>query len=512
MIDKLASHHNPFRWHITIAVMLVAVIEVLDMTIVNVALPHMMGTLGANSEQITWVLTSYIVSSAICMPLTGFLVKRLGQRRLLLINIIGFLAASMLCGTAVNLPEIVFFRTLQGIFGASLVPMSQYVLTGVFPPEERGKGMAIWGVGIMAAPVLGPTLGGYITESMNWRWIFYLNIPVCIIALYMTLKYIPESKRDNTEKIDWLGLILMAVGIGAIQVVLDRGNEKNWFSNNGIIALSLVGMLATAFFITRGLKIKHSIVNLRIFHDRNFTACTLMMAMFGITAFGIIAIQPIMLENFMNYPTETTGMVMAPRGIASAIAMLIIGGGGLLNRFDPRRILVLGLIVSATGTFLMSRFNLQMGMWPILSSGFLQGLGMGMFFVPLSTILNATLNESETAEATGLYNFGRGLGSSIGISILSTVLTRETQINWNRLGGHMNQFSSNFQHWLQNAHLSLNNPHTLPLLGKTLYTQASMVAFVDCYRLATMTFLLMLPLVFLMQRPPRYEAQPAAGH
>lgn len=502
---------DPFeRWMITISVMLVAVLEVIDMTIVNVALPNMMGALGANADQITWVLTSYIVSSAICMPLTGFLVTRLGRRRLLLINIVGFLISSMLCGMSVTLPQMVFFRTLQGIFGATLVPMSQYILRDSFPPNEQGKAMAIWGIGIMAGPVLGPTIGGYITESMNWRWIFYVNVPVCIMAFLMTLKFISETPRSKPF-IDWPGLFLMAVGIGAFQIFLDQGNEYNWFDSNGILILFLISVYTLSYFIARGWYYPRNIINLHLFKDRNFCVATLVLTFYCMIVFGLLTLQPIMMQNFLNYPVLTTGLIMAPRGFASALSMVIVAK--LMGKVDLRVLIIVGLILSAVGTYVMTETSLYMSEPYLIWSGVIQGLGMGLIFVPLSALALSTINPQHTAEGSGLFSFGRSMGSSIGISILSTIVTQETQINWNVLGGHIYQGNPNFNQWLTYSNLTLTNPNTPPILGYMLNNQASMIAFVDAYWITFWGFLFMIPLVMLLQ-PPKLKAFDAAalGH
>ncbi|MAZ40292.1 MAG: MFS transporter [Legionellales bacterium] len=489
---------NSMKWLITITVMSVAVIEVLDMTIVNVALPNMMGSLGASSDQITWVLTSYIVSSAICMPLTGFLVNWMGRKRLLLINIIGFLLTSALSGMAVNLSQIVLFRTLQGIFGATLVPMSQYILRDTFPQEEQGTAMAVWGIGIMAGPVLGPTLGGYITETLNWRWVFYINIPVCIMAFFMTLKFIQETPRKKVF-VDWLGLGLLTIGIGAMQIVLDRGNQENWFNSNFIIILTAISAYCLVFFIIRGLRYAKNIIDLKLFKDFNFSSSTIMLTLYCISMFGLLTLLPIMLENLMNYPVGTTGWDMAPRGITCAISMAMMAK--LINKVDTRFLIAIGLLFTAAGSYMMTQFSLNISEYYVLVSGAIQGFGMGFFFVPISTMALATLPAEKTAEGSGLFSFGRSLGSSIGISLFSTILSQESQINWNRLGGYLTPSNPELQQWLFAHHLTLANPTTPQLLGQTLAQQSTMIAFVDCYWLGMVLVLIMLPILFFIKKP-----------
>jgi MFS transporter, DHA2 family, multidrug resistance protein len=486
---------------ITITVMSVAVIEVLDMTIVNVALPHMMGALSANAEQITWVLTSYIVVSGIVMPLNGFLVTRLGQKRLLLIDIIGFLISSILCGFAVNLTQIVIFRTLQGLFGATLVPMSQYILKKTFGDKEQGKAMAIWGIGIMAGPILGPTIGGYITETLSWRWIFFINIPICIMAIFMTMAFIEETPRKLIQ-IDWFGLILLITGIGSLQIILDRGNQDNWFDSRNIIILSAICAYSLIFFIIRGLVCSSgNIINLKLFTNRNFTLATTLLACYAATVFGILTLLPMMLENLMNYPVDTTGWVMAPRGIASILGMLIMAK--FIQKVDSRYLLIFGLLMTILGSWMMTSFNLGMSQEYVIITGAIQGFGMGFFFVPISILALSTLPETESAEGAGLFSFGRSLGSSIGISFFSTILSRQMQTHWNRLGGYLIENSASLQYWLTKQSLDLNNPLSIQLLAKNLNKQAGMLGFVNCYYLGMILMIALIPLIFLIHPPKK---------
>lgn len=486
------------RWLITLTVMLVTVLEVLDMTIVNVSLPHMMGSLGADTDQITWVLTSYIVSSAILMPLTGFLVNRFGRKKLLLINIIGFLISSVLCGASVNLSQIVCFRTLQGVFGASLVPLSQFILRDTFPPAEQGKAMAIWGIGIMTGPILGPTIGGYITEILNWRWIFYINIPVCIIAWIMTQKLIEETPTKK-QYIDWLGMFLMSCGVGCLQLFLDRGNMEDWFESKTIVALAIACVISLSVFIIRGLRKPDNIINLHLFKDRNFSSATLMMTLFCLALFSSIALNPIMLENLMGYPTQTAGWLMAPRGLASAIGMALVAQ--IITRYDARWIILSGVLLSAYGTYLMSKIDLTMSMSSFIISSSIQGFGMGLFFVPLSIIALSTLSKDDTAEGSGLFSFGRSIGSSIGISVMTTILSRKTQLSVNQLGAHINPFNPQLKMWLSTHGLNIHNPLTLSQLKGTIQQQASMLGFLNAYWITALIFVAMIPLIFILDKP-----------
>lgn len=492
-----AAFTSTQRILITVAVMLAAIIEVLDMTIVNVSLPQMMGSLSATSDQISWVLTSYIVSAGIFMPLTGFFVIRLGRKRLLLACIAGFLISSVLCGLAVNLFQMVLFRTLQGIFGAALVPLSQFIMQDTFPPEEQGKAMAIWGMGIMAAPVLGPTLGGYITEFLQWRWVFFINIPVCIIAFLLTSRVIAETPIRN-DRIDWLGMGLLFVSIGCLQLFLDRGNSEDWFESPVITTLVIIFIITFIGLLIRCVKVAYPIVHLRLFRDRNFALATLLSLAFGVSIFSVLSLQSLMLEHIMSYNALTTGVLMAPRGIASFFGMGLVAN--LVNRFDARKIAGAGFSIIALGVYLMTYFSLETSQSLIIWTSAIQGFGMGIFFVALSTIAFNTLQHTDIAEASGLFSFARNLGTSIGISIFSTLLVRETQINWNRLSGHINPYNPNFHHFAATLGKTGYEPATLQLLAYQVEKQASMIAFIDSYWAVTLMMLLSIPLLMLMTK------------
>ncbi|HET7674477.1 MAG TPA: DHA2 family efflux MFS transporter permease subunit [Gammaproteobacteria bacterium] len=489
------------RFLITVAVMSATVMQVLDTTIVNVALPHMQGELGANPDQITWVLTSYLVASGIFMPLTGFFTDRLGQKRYLMISIVGFVIASALCGISTSLFEIVTFRLLQGVFGAGLSPISQSIMVNTFPHEQRGRAMAIWGLGIMVGPILGPTLGGWLTETLNWRWLFYINVPVGIFSMALTWAAVPETAR-RPRTTDWTGLVLIALGIGGLQFVLDRGNQENWFDSNMIKVLSLLAVFGfVGFFWHSFTSKKEKLFDLRIFKDRNFaTACTLMFVL-GLSLYGTLVLQPLMLEGLLGYPVLTTGLVMAPRGVASAISMFMVGR--LITRVEPRNLVFTGIVLSAIGTWFMTHYNLDISVpwvvWPIV----IQGFGIGLIFVPLATVAYATLPNDKSAEAAGMFSLLRTIGSSIGISIVSTVVSRNSQAAWNQLGGHLTASNPALHDFLGRLGLSLHSPEAGAVLGMLLGREGRMIGFVDAFMLIFVSFLVMLPLIFIMKRVNR---------
>ncbi len=489
----------PHRWFIIVAVMLSTIMEILDTTIVNVSLPHMMGSLSADRDEISWVLTSYIVAAGIFMPLTGFLVNRFGSRRLLLINIIGFMLASGLCGISTTLPQIVFFRLLQGVFGASLVPLSQFILRDTFPLKEQPKMMAIWGVGVMAAPIMGPTLGGYITDTLNWRWIFYINVPICIINFFLVLIFIRESPFKK-EKIDWLGMFLVMCSIGSLQIVLDRGQVDDWFNSDKICILSVVFVVSAVVFFIHSFTHKKPIINLRLFKDRNFAIGTMIMAFFAAAILGSLTLFPQMLETLFGYTSNIAGITMAPRGIASAL-MMAISSRLMVRGVQARWLVVIGLVVSSSTTWLLGTISLDADMRFFVWLGAIQGLGIGCFFVPLSTIVYTTLPHQSIAEAAGLFSFGRNIGNAMGISLLTTFLSRNTQFNWNIMGAHIRASSYQLHHWLAMQHLSLNNPLTIARLGDLLNTQANFVAYAHTYKLAAIILIAALILALFLKAP-----------
>jgi DHA2 family multidrug resistance protein len=486
------------RTLIVIAVMAATLMQVLDITIVNVALPHMQGTLSATTDQITWVLTSYLVSSAIFMPLTGYFTDRLGRKKYLLGSILGFVISSALCGAATSITEMVIFRLLQGIFGAALVPLSQAIMADLYPPEERGKAMTIWGIGVMVGPILGPTLGGYLTEIASWRWNFYINIPVGIVSFLIILETMTESSIKE-RRMDWLGLLLISTAIGSLQYFLDRGNRADWFSATDIKVSAFLTVFGLLGFITYSHFEKNkSVFDVAIFKDRNFVICSSLLAIFVLGLFGAMVVLPLMLENLFHYPVLTTGLLMAPRGISGMVGMML--AGRLMKTIDSRKLIITGIIVCMFGTYACTRYNLVLNSWWIVWPLLFQGLGLGLVFVPLSATVFTTLPDRLRTEAAGLFSLLRTLGSSIGISIIITIFSRHTQMAWNQLGGFIQPYNPVLPHYLDKLHMQTNTPVAQALLGNVLSKQAQMVAFVDVYAFIAWSFVCMLPLVFLLKK------------
>lgn len=492
------------RWLLSVTVMLATVMVILDMTIVNVALPHMMGALGATANQITWVLTAYIVMEAVFIPLTGFFAARLGRRRLLLLSVGGFVVSSALCGQANSLSEMVVFRLLQGAFGSSVIPLSQSIMVDSFPGDERGKAMALWGVGIMLGPILGPTLGGYITQHLDWRWVFYINVPVGLINLILIALLIKETSIRVTRA-DWFGALLLAIGIGSLQTMLDRGSQEGWLQSNMIIALIVVSLGGLCAFAIRSWRREDSVLHLHLLKDRHLAGASIMMAVFGMGLFGTIALQPLMLERLLGYPVETTGLVMAPRGLASAISMFAVSR--LITRIGVPRLLIAGLSLAASGTYLMTWYNLNLSPAWVIWPGVLQGLGMGMIFVPLSTIAYQTLAAGDTDQGSAIFNLSRTIGSSTGISVSATILTHMTQVNWNRLGGWINPYNPAVDHWLAGRGMTVSDPAAMSLLAHELGRQANAVGFIDAYWFITLSFVALAPLILILRKRENKQIQ-----
>ena len=488
--------HRPW---IILTVMLVAILEVLDSTIVNVALPNMKASFSVNNDQITWVLTSYIVASAVMIPLTGLLSSRLGKRKFMQITITGFMVSSFLCGITQGIHQMIVLRVLQGLSGASLIPLSQSIMREVFSKQEQPKAMAIWGLGVMTAPVMGPTIGGYIVSWSTWRWIFYINMPICLLSLLLCYFFIPQSKTQK-RPIDMFSLIYMVLGIGCLQLFLDQGQSRSWFDSYLIcflLGLSVIGLLA---FIYRTFQKKLTpLVKLQLLSYRNFSLCSLMLLCFCGCIFATLAIQPIMLSSLFGYPADATGLIMAPRGLASGFAMAL--SPLMLRWISPRAQIALGLILCAIGAFLMSQWSLQANTWSLVTPGLWQGLGMGFFMIPVSTMALNDLPSSETTEGAGLFSYSRMLGTSIGISLLSTYISRQGQKHWHHLSQFITPYSTHLQSFLAPLHLAPHTPQAMNQISQVVMQQSTFQAYINAYQLIAILLMIIIPFSFLIQQP-----------
>ncbi len=498
-MTPLMAAHNVNRTTVTLAIMLSAIMVLLDMTIANVSLPHMMGSLGVTSEQITWVLTAYTMAEAIFIPLASYLTLRFGERNLLLISIAGFVTTSALCGQADSLAEMITFRILQGAFGASVIPLAQSILVQIYPKEERGKAMALFSVGILLGPILGPTVGGIITEHLDWRWIFYVNLPVGILCLGLLWRYVHINNRGAT-RVDWLLVVNMAIGIGLLQMVLSRGNEENWFSSNLILFASIISAITLLLFIIRSVMTRGDIAPIWLLKDRNLAASCLIMSCFALGMFGITQLQPMMLEQLLNYPVETTGFVMAPRGLASAVVLLSIAR--IMDQLDGRMLVVIGLLLNALGTWLMTHYSLNIDLFWIIFPSLIQGAGMGLVFAPLSQMAFMTLNPQQATGGAVVYNLCRTIGSSFGIAIVNTYFSRVQQSEWHSLGGALSPDNITLQQYAAEQNTSLVNPDFMASIAHMLQQQSSLLAFVYTFVFIMVTYLVLIPLVLMFRKTP----------
>jgi len=484
---------------ITLTVMLAAIMTVLDSTIANVALPHMAGSMSASPDQINWVLTSYIIASAIMTPVTGWFAGRLGVKQAFLIAIIGFTAASALCGAAQNLAEIVLFRVLQGVCGAGMMPLSQAVMLDTYPIEERGQAMAIWGMGVTVGPIMGPVIGGWLTDDFSWRWVFYINLPIGALCVAGVLAFMPRDRPAHRRPLDLVGFGLLAVALAAFQLMLDRGQQNDWFASVETILEAATAACALWMFVVHTLMTRPSFLPVALMGDRNFVMATMVNLALGVLVFPVMAILPPMMETLMGYPVLTTGLVTAPRGIGSIVSMFVVGR--IINRVDARVLIITGLGIFAISFESMSHFALNMDWRAFATTGFVQGLGTGLVFTPVTMLAFGTLNPKLRPDATGFFALLRNVGNSAGISIIQATFTRLVQTVHSRLAEGLSpenpiarapELASPFGLATQSGMIALNDEAT---------RQASMVAYVDVYYLLFGTCLVVMPLILFL-RPP----------
>jgi MFS transporter, DHA2 family, multidrug resistance protein len=483
---------------VTLCVILATLMQALDTTIANVALPYMQGSVAASQDQIDWVLTSYIVAAAIMTPPTGFLAGRFGLKRLFLASVTGFTVASMLCGMAQSLTQIVLFRMLQGAFGAALVPLSQSVLFSVYPKERQGFAMALFGLGVMVGPVLGPVIGGWLTENYSWRYVFYINLPIGILGLIGMIMYLPDTPRRQGDKLDWFGFATLSLTIGALQVMLDRGEIKDWFSSGEIIIEAVVAASAFYLFIVHTFTADKPFVRPDLFRDRNFDAGVVFVSVVGLTYYSSLALQPPYLQELMNYPVVTAGLVMGPRGMGTMASMLIVGR--LVGRVDTRILLGFGLALTAWSFYAMTGWTPDISQSSIIGVGIVQGVGLGFLFVPLSAATLSTLPSERRTEGAGFYNLSRNIGSSVGISVVNALLTRNTQVNHASIASHVTAVNHGFDN---PAIAHFWDPMTAAgraALDSVITVQAQIIAYIDDYKLLMIATLAVLPLLLVFQR------------
>jgi len=491
------------RGMITLTVMVASILQALDNTIANVALPRMQGSLSATQDQMTWVLTSYIVAAAIMTPLTGWIADRSGRKPLFLASIIGFTLASALCGMAQSLDQIVLFRVLQGLCGAALIPMSQAVLFDVYPPAQHGRAMAIWGVGVVLGPMLGPMLGGWLTDDYSWRWVFYINVPFGILAVLGVMAYFPDTSHQR-KSFDFFGFALLSIAVGTLQLLLDRGPLKDWFNSGEIKLETAITALAFYLFVAHTLTAKRPFIRLALYKDRNFLTGNILIFVVGIVLFATLALLPPLLQGLMGYSVFQAGVTMVPRGAGTLLAMLFIGR--LVGRIDVRLIIGVGLVLTAFSLWQMTHLSMQLSMASIIWPGAIQGLGIGIVYVPMAALTFATLAPAMRNEGTALFNLIRNVGSSIGISTVQGLMVHNTQVVHASLAQHITPLT------LANHSLGVYaGIQAIAALNRAVTAQATMIAYLDDFQLMLILTLLALPLLLLV-RSPRASAAAEVKH
>jgi MFS transporter, DHA2 family, multidrug resistance protein len=509
MPGETVHQNTPHRAMITACAIGATVLQLLDQTIANVALPYMQGSFSASFDEILWVLTSYITASAIMTAPVGWLAARFGRKPLYVGCIIGFTLASMLCGAAQSLGQIVLFRILQGMFGAALVPLSQATLLDIYPPERRGFAMAIWGVGVMLGPIMGPTVGGWLTENYSWRWVFYINLPFGLLAAAGLLVFLPGSSGERKLRFDWLGFAVLTVAIGAMQLMLDRGQDQDWFTSREIITEAVFAGLGAYLFLVHIVSAREPLIRLAVFKDVNFSSGLTMMFMVGVLMVSSLALMTPWLQVLSNYPVETAGLIMAPRGFGSLVTTML--GGKLSGKVDARLLVGSGLLMLSYTFWLMTRWTPDVSEREIIIAIVIQGAAMGLVFSPLSVLAFVTLAPSLRTEGASLFSLLRNVGAAIGVSVFSSLLAHNSQAMHEMIGASVTPFNRALQtvdglgHWLDPA-----TRHGAAMLDRMVNQQAQIVAYADDYVMLIMTTLPALLLLLLMRLPKQAMGPGAA--
>jgi MFS transporter, DHA2 family, multidrug resistance protein len=477
---------------ITITVMLGLIMAIIDSTIVNVAINTIGGNLGATVDEVAWVATGYILANVVVMPLNGWLTALLGRKTFYAVSLAVFTIASFLCGTAHSIWVLVFYRVLQGLGGGALQPTAQAIMFETYPAEKRGSAMAIFGLGAMVGPAIGPTLGGWIVDNASWPLIFYINVPIGIIAFLMTLAFIPNPKYIAKPKggIDWAGLGLLTVGLASLQFVLEQGERDDWFQSDTIVTLTIISAVALTIFIYKVLRDPHPLVNLKVFKFPSFSIGSFLGIIMGFGLFGTALILPLFFQTILGFTAFDTGMALMPGALSTAVSMLIVGR--ILNRIDGRWSIVFGILLFAWSTWLLGGLSVQAGYWDVFWPRLIQGFALGFLFVPLTTISLSDVPISDMAGATGVFTLLRQLGGSLGIAILTTLLTHQTAVAWNMLAGGVTQ----------------THGYGVGTLTQMVAMQSSMLAYDYLFRVTAIVFVLTVPLVFFIHAP---KARPAGN-
>jgi len=509
---------NPVnKWVVAMTVMLPTLMVIIDTAVVNVALDHIRGSLSAGIDEATWSITSYLAANAVIVPMTGWLSRFFGRRRYLLFSVALFTVSSLLCGLAWNIQSLIVFRILQGIAGGSLQPISQAVLLETFPPVQHGMAMAIFGIGTMFGPIVGPILGGWITDNWSWHWIFFINIPIGVISLFMTTLFIrdPSYMKRTAASIDYLGLIFLGLWVGCLQMILDRGQREDWFASGAIVTLAVITVIGLVLFIFKETTARYPIVDLGVFRNYSFCIGNTVVFFILVNLFGSIVLLPIYLQTLMGYTASLSGIVLGPGGIAVLITMPIVGR--LITRVNPKFVVALGVVITAWSSYLMSRFTLGADFFAVFWPRVVMGVGMGMVFIPLTTLTLSGIRREEMGNATSIFNLVRNLGGSLGVAFVTTLVARRAQFHQMRLVEHLTPFDPNFWSSSQQAVGMLQSKGlegTAAAQGGqgVIYEQmlrhASMMSFNDAFYVLSVMMICMLPLVLFMKHI-RHGSEPA---
>ena len=505
---EAATHELPTgrRLIVTVGVMAAVLLQVLDTTIANVALPHMQASLSATQDTINWVLTSYIVASAIALPISGWLADRVGRKRLLLISVVVFTIASVLCATATSLTEMVFFRALQGVGGAFIVPLAQATLFDINPREKHGQAMALFGGGVMIGPILGPVLGGWLTDNYNWRWVFLVNLPVGILCILLMARFMPKTDTHE-RKFDMFGFALLAIALAALQFCLDRGEQKDWFSSWEIIIEGGLAIAAGWMFLVHMITTNHPLFDRAMFKDRNFATSLVFMAVTGVLLLAGLALLPPLLQNMYGYSVLQSGFLTAPRGIGTLFSMLI--AGRMTGKIDARILVGIGVLLMGTSLYMMTGFAIEQPSRPVIMSGVVQGLGLGLIFVPLQTLAFETLPSKMRTTGAALLNLSRNIGGSVGISVVSTELVRLTQVSHADMAAQITQQTiPTADPTLLQTVAPVAGPAALAYINGLITKQALFIAYLDDFKLMMIITFAILPLLFFMKRGKKADKTP----
>jgi len=511
------AHAGVNPWVVTFSVMLATFMEILDTTVVNVSIPHIAGNLAATIEEGTWVVTSYLVSNAIILPMSGWLANYIGRKKLLLTCVAGFTLTSLFCGLATSLPALIFFRVLQGLTGGGLQPLAQAILLETFPEQKHGQAMAAFGIGILLAPILGPTLGGWITDNYSWRWIFYLNLPVGVLSLLMMNRFVfdPPYIRRTQGRVDLWGIGFLALGLGALQVVLDTGQRKDWFSSNYIRFFATLCVVGLVSMVIRELKTANPVVDLRALVNRSFSAGVFLISLLGFILYSSLVLLPIYLQTLLGYPAYNAGLALSPRGLGSLATTPL--AGYLTSKMDPRKLLAIGLVLGSLTMFSLSGLNLNAGYWDILWPQVFQGVALSFLFIPLMALSMAGIPKEKMGNATSIFNLMRNIGGSVGIAIMTTFLARRTQMHQNVLIGKITagnlktaEMLQGMQGWFHTNGVDqyVASRRAWAALYGMVQRHASMLSFVEAFWVMGVLFLIMLPFVLLLRNPrPKPQLQ-----